>query len=1201
MKGPDGHVLDSTEAHEAGRKIFDIKVLPNVSVAVEKLRGVYLNWLIAALFGVSSVLCMAAWRAGLPVLWLLGLSLLQVRTIYFLKKRIQVWEPKPKRLARMIERHDPGLDGRLNAAVEQAAKNGRFDYLQRRLFGEVWRIAEAGSWQRCVPLWLRFLSSLAGVLGVLALLVSAGVWLLVASPAKVGGRPLTWSGLISDRVEVVPGNVEVERGTRLTVSGRFKRPESRVDLVFKDASGSTGRLPMLQGSTEPLYGVSIESLDSSLDYWIETASGSSDHYQAHVYERPKLVAANVVVRYPAQHQPRERAFEDVRLLNVPEGSDIDFEFTFNKPLRAARIVGKDTPVEVLDVSPGSSAENQARWRIEGIRASRVMKLETEDREGHKARENPEFRIEVTANQPPSIRPFLPRHDSRFTRIEEVDFEAEVWDDTWLRRWGMTMQMGQGEPEEFVLGSGGKGGQKQLLVRRLALESQRLEVGDSVSWFFWAEDLAGDGAVRRVESELMLGRIRAFEEEYRQGEESEEEGKSGPQVLELQKQVIAATWNLHRRGNEATGGDQGRKALNVVQQSEAKVAEMVEKAAAKEEDPLKQGIYKEAREHLDKAIAALASSAKHGDGLDGALKEERAAYGALTRLSPAAYNMVRSKKEGASEAQEKTLQMSNLEFAKQEDRYANKTEASSEKENKERNEMEDLLAQLRALARRQEEIVERMRELETRAQSGVDAKEREAAKRELKRLADEQRALARELEESQQKAAEKHEALSAQRDQIEAARVAAQKAAAAMEKGANDEARAAAQRVSENLHQSTDALRQELSGRTREAARELEEQARELLLEEKKISEALNPSGKPHKNLTQNDLGKETASQGARLKRLQQNIQELAVRSEMSEPVFSKALLDAHRSTFQNQTEMKLKAVGEAVARGQSEVARRAESAVSKDIEALAKNLESAANEVMGEEAEALRQARTVLDAMEKALSGRSLTEPAAMEPQARAGEPGSDKADEKNPPAAPGAQISSASGNVKSNSNSQNGSDSSLEGNGLKRPGNGAVVKKDGLTKQGEEPNKIAVSGEAEKPADGVRGAEAGRGGDPRHGKGSVSGGGAVSAQEIGAWMDQLDRVESLLERPQLRAGVARIQQVAEGIRSDMRRNATKPSRQQVEQRMLSPLEQLRDAISSELARREGRESEVPLDRDLVPRRFEEPVRRYYEALGGAR
>jgi hypothetical protein len=283
------------------------------------------------------------------------------------------------------------------------------------------------------------------------------------------------------------------------------------------------------------------------------------------------------------------------------------------------------------------------------------------------------------------------------------------------------------------------------------------------------------------------------------------------------------------------------------------------------------------------------------------------------------------------------------------------------------------------------------------------------------------------------------------------------------------------------------------------------------------------------------------------------------------------------------------------------VARRAESAVSKDIEALAKNLESAANEVMGEEAEALRQARTVLDAMEKALSGRSLTEPAAMEPQARAGEPGSDKADEKNPPAAPGAQISSASGNVKSNSNSQNGSDSSLEGNGLKRPGNGAVVKKDGLTKQGEEPNKIAVSGEAEKPADGVRGAEAGRGGDPRHGKGSVSGGGAVSAQEIGAWMDQLDRVESLLERPQLRAGVARIQQVAEGIRSDMRRNATKPSRQQVEQRMLSPLEQLRDAISSELARREGRESEVPLDRDLVPRRFEEPVRRYYEALGGAR
>ena len=91
------------------------------------------------------------------------------------------------------------------------------------------------------------------------------------------------------------------------------------------------------------------------------------------------------------------------------------------------------------------------------------------------------------------------------------------------------------------------------------------------------------------------------------------------------------------------------------------------------------------------------------------------------------------------------------------------------------------------------------------------------------------------------------------------------------------------------------------------------------------------------------------------------------------------------------------------------------------------------------------------------------------------------------------------------------------------------------------------------------------------------------------------------MERPQLRAATARAQQVAEQIRSDMRRHATKPSQEEVEQRLLAPLTQLRDAISAELARREGQETDVPVDRDPVPRKFEEPVRRYYEALGGGR
>lgn len=86
-----------------------------------------------------------------------------------------------------------------------------------------------------------------------------------------------------------------------------------------------------------------------------------------------------------------------------------------------------------------------------------------------------------------------------------------------------------------------------------------------------------------------------------------------------------------------------------------------------------------------------------------------------------------------------------------------------------------------------------------------------------------------------------------------------------------------------------------------------------------------------------------------------------------------------------------------------------------------------------------------------------------------------------------------------------------------------------------------------------------------------------------------------------MRAGVARAQRAAEQMRADMKRHATKPNPKKLEENLLRPLIQLRDSISAELARREGRESDVPIDREPVPRRFEQPVKRYYEALGGGR
>jgi hypothetical protein len=47
-----------------------------------------------------------------------------------------------------------------------------------------------------------------------------------------------------------------------------------------------------------------------------------------------------------------------------------------------------------------------------------------------------------------------------------------------------------------------------------------------------------------------------------------------------------------------------------------------------------------------------------------------------------------------------------------------------------------------------------------------------------------------------------------------------------------------------------------------------------------------------------------------------------------------------------------------------------------------------------------------------------------------------------------------------------------------------------------------------------------------------------------------------------------------------------------------APLAEVRQRVAEELARRESNEARVPIDRDPVPNKYSELVRRYYEKLG---
>jgi hypothetical protein len=107
-----------------------------------------------------------------------------------------------------------------------------------------------------------------------------------------------------------------------------------------------------------------------------------------------------------------------------------------------------------------------------------------------------------------------------------------------------------------------------------------------------------------------------------------------------------------------------------------------------------------------------------------------------------------------------------------------------------------------------------------------------------------------------------------------------------------------------------------------------------------------------------------------------------------------------------------------------------------------------------------------------------------------------------------------------------------------------------------------------------------------------------LTGQNFGPWSDSLRDVEEMIEDPALRNEVAVARERARLMRQEFKRDRKKPDWAVVRLQVVNPLAEVRNRIADELARRQSNDALVPIDRDPVPSRYSDLVRRYYEELG---
>ncbi len=1155
----------------------------------------------------------------------------------------------PRQVASQIESRYPDLDQRLLTALSQTEdKQQPLGYLQQRVFKEVRDHARSHAWGDVVPerrlKWSR-------ILGIGA----TGFWAVVLG-LLMTSHPAQQSQAVASRIEpiwkvvVEPGNTEVERGSSLVITARFSGLKtdtvpSEAELICTAADGSERRIAMKRNLADPVVGGFLASVDQEITYQIVGVDWQSERYQVDVFEFPAVVRSDAYLDYPEYTGLADKRVEDTVRVSAVEGTRVKWICFVNKPESRGELVAKDGERITLH----SDADNPGALSAEiDLQETERFTVKLIDNEGRENKHPPELIARVLANRPPDLKLAVAR-DVSVSPLEELPIAAEVRDDFGVTQIGLTYLFADQPPQDVTLAESIGRGEKKQVDHLVEFEKLGAEPDQLLSYYFWADDIGPDGQPRRTQSDLYFAAVRPFEEIYREGEpppggqspqsqqasQSSQNAEQAQELAELQKEIINATWTVVRReGNNPPTKDFSSDVL-LLMESQAQAIEMLEDLAETIQDPQSEGFVDLVRKHMQTAMAKLTAAEADDvpEPLAPAMVAEQAAYGALLNLRSREFEVVQSQQQqqqssSSSSAQQRQQQLDELELEQDENRYETQQQAQETQAQEEQREVRQVLNRLRELARRQEDLNKQLAQLQSALEQADTEQEREEVERQLKRLREQQQDLLRETDElaERMQQPENQETMQEASEKLEQTRENVRQAAEALQQSDAAGALTSGKRAEREFEEMRDEFRQRAAGEFNDSVREMRNEAQELSQQQEQLAEQLEEVDQNDQpGLRSGDIREQILDtledQEERLGELLQQMQETVEEAELAEPLLAQKLYDSYRRTKQRQIEERLQGTSELLDRGFDPQAREFQREAGEGIEELRKDLEDAAESVLGDETEALQRALGELERLSE-----SLDEEIDQSTPDRSGPTDAQQQDQQN--GQPSDDGATQPGGEPSGQPSEAGQRQATAG-------------------QQPQPGEASDSGERQPPGDNqppgqARGQEQGQGsgqtpGDPaetspaaQRGNGGGSenrsqgenearpnsegrgeggalsqyaantpGGSPLTGDGFQDWSDRLRDVEEMVDDPELRSQAARIRDRAREVRLDFRRHSQEPQWSTVEKMIAEPLRELKRDVAEELVRRSAeKHAPVPIDRDPVPAEFTEAVRQYYESLG---
>ena len=631
--------------------------------------------------------------------------------------------PTDEQVALYLEEHEPALEHAVVTALD-AGNSGFSPALGEQLIQSALERARAVEYGRRVEQ-----TALYRFGGTLTAVVVVGLAFAIMGPSQLRYglaallRPTTDAASVNPySIAVLPGDTTISRGSDQMVTATLNGFDA-VDVSVFARSGSDEAYQRLSMLSDPTGGFEIMLLGvgDRTEYYIESSGIRSPTFAIEVADLPYARQLDLTYYFPRYTGLEPRTQEDGGDVAALPGTLVELRVHPTMETPAGHLLIDGEPVDDFVVEEDGTLLVSFTVSERGF-----YSIELARDNGEMVPASPEYTIDLLTDQQPSIRFSDPGRDMPASAIEEVYLEVSANDDYGVGDVRLVYSVNGGEEDTVsIFEASGVPLSDMSAGHTLFLEEWELEVGDLVSYYALVRDNRGR-ASKAIASDMFFLTVRPFERAYRQAEQQGGGGGGGPQdeemeLSEMQRQVISATFNLIRQ-QDTYGANEFSENVVSVSLAQGRLKEQVgtllqrmQNRGLTQTDPG----FRDVSAILPKAVEAMSKAQEDLDSeeLRGALPDEQTALRFLQQAEETYERYVTEQQPqqgggggGGNQAAEDLADLFELELDKLNNQYETVQRGQQQESD---NGVDELIEQLKELARRQEQEAERQRR---RAQS-----------------------------------------------------------------------------------------------------------------------------------------------------------------------------------------------------------------------------------------------------------------------------------------------------------------------------------------------------------------------------------------------------------------------------------------------------------------------------------------------------